>query len=68
VVHQLHHPDLHVIDQVAVQLAQVLMDHVVHLGSHLHTGGAAAHHHKGQKLLALLPKREGEGAGEHGWW
>lgn len=45
---------------------EVVKDHVVHLSSHLHARGAAAAHHEGQQLLALvlvrLRRRRGAGS------
>mmetsp|Transcript_38228 Transcript_38228/g.108039 ORF Transcript_38228/g.108039 Transcript_38228/m.108039 type:complete len:205 (+) Transcript_38228:1026-1640(+) len=53
-VHEFHHADLDVLHEARVQAVEVLNDHVVHLGRHLHPGGPAAHHHKGEQLLLLL--------------
>lgn len=39
---------------------QVLIDHVIQLSSHLHTGRAATHNHKGQQALALLLRGGGQ--------
>mmetsp|Transcript_21715 Transcript_21715/g.60225 ORF Transcript_21715/g.60225 Transcript_21715/m.60225 type:complete len:219 (-) Transcript_21715:270-926(-) len=51
---QLHHSDADVLNELGVQLPEVVMDHVIQLGSHLDSRGPSSHDDERQQALTLL--------------